>query len=227
MSFSYQVQRLPQSQDLLLKTKADLAKQNDFMTKMLVAQLKNQTPGNEFNADEMLKTIIGMMGTSQQLKTNELLQENIEVNRGVLNMMMGSYQGEVIEHDSDRFDFQGTEQDIFYKLPKNVSTAHLTLFDEKGKKFQDIELSTFDSNVVISDIPKGRYSFKIEGKDTDGNEVPGIESWIKSEITGIEYGDSGPILMAGDEQIGPLRRCKKFYPSLQPTKEPEKIDLQI
>lgn len=205
----------------------DVKEQLEFTTKLFLTQLNNQIPGNEADTDEMVRTIMGMMQTVQQVRTNILLEDGNSINSALYGAEIARFQGRLAEHSNPIFNFEGTSpQEFFIELPSGVEQANLLLTNGNERV-----------KIIPIDPTPGRKSIRWDGTDEQGEKVlKGIYGatlltqgsfgsndkgrfTIKSPITSVHFDDMNhPTLMSGDLEIENIERIyKNPHTTLQPS----------
>lgn len=176
------------------------ADQVQFAQKILLQQLKNQFPGNEFDATKMVESMMNMLQIAQNGQLNETQQKNLEMNRAMINNNLAMLQGRTIEFKSDKFDYAGGEQGITLVSPEPASIEYSIYREgDESPVFQGemrgqmgsnyIKWNGTDQNGEVQ--PEGIYRIYAVAKNDQGGVVD-IETRVVSKITTIDY-DSGSL----------------------------------
>ena len=183
----------------------------DFM-KLLLAQLEHQDPMNPqddaqfvsqlatFSSLEQLQTANG------NLETLALGQSNL-INSQALNLIGKN----ALVESGDTVHVQGGVPDsIVYSLPKEASSATLTVFGPDGAPVRtfDLDKSASGRTSLAWDgtdsngkpLADGDYRIEVTATDLDG--APMTVSLFQSlSIDGVNFGGTGIELISGDREI--------------------------
>lgn len=167
-----------------------------FAQKILLQQLKHQFPGNEFDANKMVESLMGMMQIAQHSQLNETQQQSLNLNKAMINYQIAGLQGKHVAHQSDTFDYYGQNQEMVFSLPPETVKAEIYVYE-------DGEVTPIYQERI--DATPGRHSFIWDGKTMNGtqadhgiynvfirakdheNQTVQADVNIHSEITDIDY----------------------------------------
>lgn len=213
MSFNYKsIDSIASASAVNQKAKESLKKQTELNQQMLCTMLKNQVPGNETNMSDVIQMTISTANASNQMRGNELLEQNIRLNHAIFSTMMGMFEGSVVDHKSNAFYHQGDSQSIRYEYPKDAQEVEIAVVDKSGGIVHIDTLSPDETQWIWNgkrtdgeEVPHGIYriSLKAINKEGEPTEAP---FWMRNKVTEILYDNDGkPILMAGRMPIGDLK----------------------
>jgi flagellar hook assembly protein FlgD len=172
-----------------------------FAQKILLQQLKNQFPGNEFDASKMVESLMGMLQIAQHSQLNETQQKSLDLNMAMMNHQLAALPGKMIEQKSDTFDYWGQDQKMVFNLSEKPAKTMAYIYKEG-------DTTPLFSNEIDAHI--GSNSFTWRGEDNNGEKASdGIynvfirsfdieghdlnpDTRIHSEITNIDY-SQGPL----------------------------------
>ncbi len=172
-----------------------------FAQKILLQQLKHQFPGNEFDANKMVESLMGMLQIAQNSQLNDTQQKSLDLNTSMINYQLASLQGKVVERRSDTFDYQGKDQTISYSLPADMKKVGVyvymdgdesPIFAQEADRFQGEHAFVWNGKMQNGEAaPHGLYNVFIRALDNENQDVP-TDARLHSEITGIDY-SQGPL----------------------------------
>lgn len=142
---------------------ADLSKNFDTFLSLLTTQLKNQDPLSPLDSNQFTQQLVQMSGVEQQIQSNALLQ-SIADNTGSGISTAVSLIGKTVKATSSTATLNGGSANWTYNLPSGVSDLKLTVVNSAGQ--------VVDA-VAPSDMSAGDHAFSWNGKDLNGNALPG------------------------------------------------------
>lgn len=212
-----------QSKNLSKMMTQNAGEQITFAQKILLQQLKNQFPGNEFDATKMVESLMGMMQIAQHSQLNETQQKSLDLNIAMMNQQLSSLAGKYVEQRSDTFDYRYGEQKVVYTLPAQGKEAIAVVYadgEERPLFAQQVEaeqgLNTFvwdGTNQNGEQMPAGLYNIFIRAKDGDNNDIP-VDMLLHTQITDIDY-TQGPLGIPYAGRV-PLFNFNKLLAQTQP-----------
>jgi flagellar hook assembly protein FlgD len=215
MSFNYQaIGSLHSVQNLNQNAKQAAQKQVDMSQKMLCAMLTNQVPGSETNMSDMLQMLLASTNAATQANSNELLEHNVRLNHAMFSTMMGQFQGQLVDHQGDAFDYKGAPQTIRYDYPDHAKTMQLAIVNEANQVVFSKVLESDENEFVwdgMSDqgdsVPHGLYKVAYQAFDDNMNEIEDDSLvWLQSKVTEVRFDQNNiPVLFANNLPVADIR----------------------
>lgn len=204
----------------------DIKEQIDFSTKLFLTQLQNQIPGDETDTNEMVRTLMGMMQATQQVKTNMLMEDQNVLGRQLHSLEMARLQGRMAEYEGDTFSYDGngSNQEFFATLPGGVAQAVMLIrngdsivqkimIDPKAGR-QKVIWDGTDSNG--DSVDSGVYQADLYAMDGHGTRSVSKLS-IVAPITSVMFDENHnkAYFMNGDVKIDSVDRFHRKYQQMQ------------
>lgn len=196
-----------------------VAKQIEGQNKLFIAYLKNQTPDDKNDPQQMMQNIMSMMQATQHIQTNKYLKESLDSQREQLNMSFGQYLGRTVEHKGHELNFTGEPCRMRLVLPDNIETAQMTITTPDGKNIVsklDPRQSTHNlmwdamDDETKKPYPPGKYVVTVTGEskniDTKTGKpfVKNGDVFVKNFIDTVLFDkDNIPVLYSGDVKLHP------------------------
>jgi flagellar hook assembly protein FlgD len=185
-------------------TEMDFEKQVELNTKLFLTYLKNQTPDDKVDTQQMMNTMLTMMTGSQQIKKNKILSDKYQLQKNMHQLTMHQYLGREVEYSGHYLPFQNQPVDIRVTLPQIPDKAYLVVVDQNGKLIQTLPLiQTVEPQSVAWDgmdrlgrrVSPGLYQVFVHGNSLDGQELTTDPS-VYLTIDEVEPGRNGgePVL---------------------------------
>jgi flagellar basal-body rod modification protein FlgD len=133
-----------------------------FAQKLLLKQLQCQTPDSSVDPNKMLDAMMGMLTIAQNSEMVKMQKQNMELQKALFYTSFSSFEGEVVEHTGNEFDYNDQDQEIVFNLPAKTDKATLAIYDERNQLVKRVEL----------DKKVGRNSFIWDGKSQNGEDCP-------------------------------------------------------
>lgn len=138
---------------------------DDFL-KLLLVQLQHQDPTAPMDSDKILSQTSQLASLEAASNTNKAIEKMAEQMKQTVNSNATSVIGKMgsLGHNAVLLQNGKSEYEIYF--PTEISSGKLEIQDKNKKVVQTIDLST------ISGDKKGILSFKWDGKDQYGEQVP-------------------------------------------------------
>jgi flagellar basal-body rod modification protein FlgD len=134
-----------------------------FLT-LLTTQLKNQDPTAPMDSNQFTQQLVQFSQVEQQIQTNSNLNSLLAQGSTMSAAYATSYLGKVVSVTNGQASLQDGAANWTYTLGATAGEANLTVTNDKGK-------------VVFTgpaaDKTAGTHSFAWNGKDNNGNALPG------------------------------------------------------
>ncbi len=188
---------------------ASLAETFDNFLVLLTTQLQNQDPLSPMDTNEFTRQLVDFTGVEQALKTNQKLDDLINLqNENKFNEAAG-FVGKLVEAETLVTGLTNGSATMTYSLPTNAATTTITIVDETGQTVRTLtgETSSGHHTIVWNgknengiDLPDGVYGFFVAAEDDEGNEVPAGQGTV-GDVTSVEIADGELFLNLGELQI--------------------------
>lgn len=134
-----------------------------FLT-LLTTQLKNQDPTAPMDSNQFTQQLVQFSQVEQQIQTNTNLNSLLAQGSTMSAAYATSYLGKMVSVTNGQASLQDGAANWTYTLGATASEASLTITNDKGR-------------VVFTgpaaDKTAGTHSFTWNGKDNNGNALPG------------------------------------------------------
>ena len=173
----------------------------DGFLKILIAQLKNQTPDNTLSTNQFIMEIT-MFAQLQQLVNMNTTLTNLE-NQNQNNSYAASLLGKNIMTNSATITVNGTSvSPVAYSLSQPAADVKATVVDPNGNTIvtqdlgpQSAGTKTFQWNgrgVNGSYISNGTYTVEFSATDSHGNPIPVSKN--AGTVTSVQFTPNGAVL---------------------------------
>lgn len=192
----------------LLSGPEELGK-DDFL-RLLVTQLQYQDPLDPLDAQDFASQLAEFTAMEQQLVTNELLADQIEMSTAAMiesqnSVAIGLIGSGVITTGSET-QISGSGDDSAYVATTGPATVRITLTDANGDAVARVDHSVEAEGVHRVDLGDAAEGFD-PGVYTISVEVIGAAEGVTATslasgvVQGVRWGDSGPVLVVGEREI--------------------------
>lgn len=180
---------------------------DDFL-KLMISQLKNQDPLNPMDGTAYASQLAEFSSLEQLTNLNSAIKDNLSANlqltQSVNNTMVATLIGKEAKIGGNSLQLTGQESiTLGYSLPANVLSANVKIYNEKGALIKVIENAPLNagSNKLsweCSDnngdkLPNGNYTFEVEAKNMNGNDLK-INTYTIGMIDGVRFTENGTVL---------------------------------
>jgi len=182
-------------------------KQEDFL-KLLVTQLQHQDPLDPLDAQDFASQLAEFTAMEQQILTNQLLEAQIQMNSATMiesqNSVAIGLIGSGIVSEGDQVELSGSSDDAVFIATNGPASVRVRVFDASGAEVLTLDQSLTGEGVQSIDlgnagIAAGRYTVSVE--ILGGAEGVTARPLSSGVVTGIRWGDTGPVLVVGSEEI--------------------------
>jgi flagellar basal-body rod modification protein FlgD len=183
---------------------------NTFL-KILTTQLQNQDPTAPMDSNQFTQELVEFSGVEQQLNTNNLLQQLVNLNGGATGVksLLG-YVGSYVEAPAtnNQILIQNSQANFSYTLPSAAQSVTLTIKNSAGNTVASMSGPTASgANTVVwngqdssgNQLSDGLYTLSVAATDTSGNALTATNYQIIGQVTGVQSADSS----GNDLMIGP------------------------
>lgn len=182
----------------------------DTFLKLLSTQLKYQDPFQPIENTEFLAQLAQFSSLEQLLNINGNLQANFLIIQSMNNSIAATLVGKTAKaYGNTVWVNEEGNSSINYKLD-SFAKVTIKIYDEDDNLVRTIntEWQNAGENEVIWDgknnngmkVPEGKYTFKVEATDANGNKV-NVTPFIKGKITGVRFTENGAVFLINGLEI--------------------------
>ncbi len=181
----------------------------DFL-RLLVTQLQYQDPLDPLDAQDFASQLAEFTAMEQQLLTNELLEAQIDMSSASMiesqnSIAIGMIGNDVVA-DGDRAVLSGSSSDAVYLATSGAASLQVSVQDASGQVVASTTTAVPGDGVhrvplgeAAEDLEPGTYTVVVELVEApEGVTARSLSSGI---VQGVRWGDSGPVLVVGSEEI--------------------------
>jgi flagellar basal-body rod modification protein FlgD len=192
-----------------------LAQDFDTFLTLLTTQLRNQSPTDPLNANEMTAQLVQFASVEQQIQANRNLERLVSMQVASQMLASAPLLGTTVQVESDRAPLQSGAAEIRVPRANGVSEARVTVFDANNRVLRQETLSLTggdatwrwngrDSNGTV--MPDGAYRVAVQGTPTGGAARP-LPFTVAGRVTGLEPQQGNMALALGSLTV-PLDRVR-------------------
>lgn len=185
-----------------------LADDFDSFLLLLTTQLQNQDPTEPLDTNEFTNQLVNFAGVEQTIKTNEHLENLINLSQSDKSTELLAYIGRTVDFDSDTISLENGTADFAYELSQNAENAAIiitdpitgeTLFNADAENTAGVHRYSWDGigNDGV-DIPDGQYNITISAIDAQGNSIT-TGSYSSGRVNEVAFIDGQTVLRVGEE----------------------------
>jgi flagellar basal-body rod modification protein FlgD len=191
----------------------------DQFLRLLTTQLQNQDPLSPMDSSEFTSQLVQFSNVEQSIKTNSFLEKLLTMQTLNLTALGVSFIGKDVEVAGKFFQTDGVKPvSMSYDMPVGADKGTISIVDKDG-------------NVVFTqnaDLAPGRHNFTWDGKDTNGNAVPGgkyelrvgaqtstkaalnVITFVPGHVNGLESADNGSLMLNVDGVLVSMTDVRKI-----------------
>ncbi len=181
---------------------------DDFM-KLMIAQLKNQDPLNPMDGTEFAAQLAQFSSLEQLSNLNQNVMDSIQANyyltQSINNTLTATLIGKDVKISGNVINYTGGDDArIGYELPHNAVSTTVKIYNEAGDVVKTIEnvpmtagshkLSWDFTDDDGNSVAEGKYTFKVEAKDSSGNDIE-VTNNVYGSIEGVKFTENGTMLI--------------------------------
>lgn len=203
------------------KAKNELGK-DDFM-KLMSAQLKHQDPISPMKNQEMAAQLAQFSALEQMMNVNQNLEKMAAGQKPSEHMIAASLIGKRVTTDQAHIALEKDGQpEVPFTVPADAKQVNLAIVDQKGEVVRELELGEMKQgpqsvrwdgkNKSGMQQPKGEYSYKITGLDTEGKPM-NFNADSSGIVTGVSF-EAGKSMLHVDGKKIPIEKIGKIEADL-------------
>lgn len=189
-----------------------------FLT-LLTTQLRNQSPTDPLDTNQMTNQLVQFASVEQQIAMNQNLERLISLQQAGQVTAAAPLVGRRAEVESDRVALQDGTAEIRLPAAGTARRAEIRILDAAGRvlRQQDQALGTeptgwtWDGRSAAGQrLPDGAYRVTVTGRGANGEAVP-LAFGVTGTITGAERRGGEMVLAMGPLGIG-FDRLRRLLP---------------
>lgn len=196
---------------------ATLSNNFDTFLTILTAQIQNQDPLEPMDSTQFTQQLVQFSGVEQQIRANSQLETLIKTTNSSAGAALSGYLGQEAVVDSAGAQFTGDPIKWQYELPKEASSATITVTDAAGKvlysKTGETKAGTheFTWNGELNKGGKASvdqpYWISVVAEDANKKAITPVHSLV-TKITGVDltYGEPALTTPAGVFAFSDIKR---------------------
>ena len=160
-----------------------LAETFDNFLLLLTTQLQNQDPLSPMDTNEFTQQLVAFTEVEQSIKTNDRLEQLIDLQLGNQLTSAASYIGRSVEAESEFLSLDGGQATLTYGLNATAARTTIQIQDESGQVVRTIGGET----------DPGLHRLDWDGTDDGGNQLP---DGVYRAVVGAVDGNDAPVSVA-------------------------------
>jgi len=188
----------------LVGTGEDLGK--DEFLQLLVAQLRYQDPLNPMEAQEFASQLAEFSGLEQQIKTNDLLEAQVNAQAELVSGLQTSAALSAIGHTvlavGNTMEVVGDGSDqLTFDLPADADVT-IRFRDENGNLVHTMDAgakSAGRQQLDLEGLSQGTYTVEVEAVGADGPVT--ATTFTSGRVEGVRWGPDGLVFVIGGREV--------------------------
>lgn len=182
---------------------------NTFLT-LLTTQLRNQSPTDPLDTNQLTNQLVQFASVEQQIAMNRNLDRLVALQQASQVTAAAPLIGQRAEVESDRITLQEGRGEIRLPAAGAARMATITLLDAAGRTLRH-ESATLASgptgwswngrDLAGRALADGAYAVRVTGRGANGEEVP-LAFTVAGRVTGAERRDGAMRLSLGGLDVG-------------------------
>jgi len=175
----------------------------DAFLRLLVTQMQHQDPLDPQSNEEFVAQLAQFTQLEKMTEANESLDSLYLAIASMNNASMTQLLGMDVVAYGDSFNYEGSgEETLHYDASSDVSTSTLTVTDESGSVIWSEDLGSLEagegtitwdgSTISGATAEAGKYTFTIDGYDSDGDDVE-VTEMLHGEVDGMSFDTGTPV----------------------------------
>jgi flagellar basal-body rod modification protein FlgD len=146
---------------------------NNFLT-LLTTQLKNQSPTDPLDTNQMTAQLVQFASVEQQIAMNKNLEQMVSLQQAAQLTAAAPMLGQRVEVSGDQLPLQGGSATVRLPEAGNARTARVAVMDSSGKTVREAQ------------VPLGTAAqeWRWDGRDSTGEQLP--DGAYKVAVTGAD-----------------------------------------
>jgi flagellar basal-body rod modification protein FlgD len=189
-----------------------LAKDFDTFLTLLTTQLRNQSPTDPLNVNEMTAQLVQFATVEQQILANRQLERLVALQRAAQVTAAAPLLGAVVEAESDLLPLAGGEARL--RLAASEAPLRIRITDGTGRVLREEEVPPGGPRLWQWDgreadgrpVPDGAYRVAVLARGADGTPRPAGFT-VLGRVSGIEPNEKGVSVLLNGVAV-PLERVR-------------------
>lgn len=170
----------------------------DEFLKMLVAQLKNQSPLNPMDGTDFAAQLAQFSTVEQVMNMASRMGAMADSISAMNNAQMSNLIGNEATVQTNKFRVDGARSTLTYDLAAATQKGTVKIYNSSGIPVKTINLGSQSAgantlNWDSSGLDSGTYTFDVSATDKNGTAVK-TTTMMTGTITGISYKDGTPYI---------------------------------
>lgn len=188
----------------LLGTGEDLGK--DEFLQLLVAQLRYQDPLNPMEAQEFASQLAEFSGLEQQIKTNELLEAQVNTQADLIQGLQTGSALSAIGHtvlavgNTTEVVGDGSDQ-LTFDLAADADVT-IRFSDENGNVVHTMDAGALNAGrqqLDLQGLGAGTYTVEVDAVGADGAVT--ATTYTSGRVEGVRWGPNGLVFVIGGREV--------------------------
>ena len=181
----------------------------DFL-RLLVTQLQHQDPLDPLDAQDFASQLAEFTALEQQLNTNELIEQQIELTSASMvesqNSVAIGLIGNGIVAEGNQVELTGEAGDSAYIHTSGPATVTVEVLDASGSVVLTTSVAVTEDGLhevelgcACDGLAAGLYTLQVQvAAGTTGVTARPLSSGV---VQGVRWGDDGPVLVVADTEV--------------------------
>ncbi len=179
----------------------------DEFLQLLVAQLRYQDPLNPMEAQEFSSQLAEFSGLEQQIRTNELLEAQVNVQADLIAGLQTSSALAAIGHtvlaQGNTFEvIADTPSTVTFDLAADATDVTVNVLDAGGAIVRTIDaggMSAGRQRLDLEGLEAGTYTLEVAATGADG--AVAATTYTSGQVEGVRWGSAGLVFVIGGQEI--------------------------
>ncbi|MCC6475830.1 hypothetical protein IT157_02135, partial [bacterium] len=197
-----------------LGSRTDSLDQMDFL-QMLMAQLQAQDPLSPLSGEEYAAQLAQFSSVQELQKIETALTQSLESNllmtQSINSNLAAALAGKTVRAQTTTIDLAAAgSATMQFSLPSAATELSVDILDADGEVMRTISLTSHNAGDVSAQwdgrdadgvrVPEGSYSFRVNAKDADGNEITAT-TFVEGVVDAVNYENGLVTLMINGNSV--------------------------
>lgn len=146
---------------------------NNFLS-LLTTQLKNQSPTDPLDTNQMTNQLVQFASVEQQISMNKNLEQMVSLQQAAQLTAAAPLMGQRVEVEGDSLPLQNGTATVRLPAAGNARTAQVTVTDSAGRKLREAQVP----------LSQSAQDWQWDGRDASGNKL--ADGAYKVAVTGAD-----------------------------------------
>jgi flagellar basal-body rod modification protein FlgD len=199
-----------------------LAQDFDTFLTLLTTQLRNQSPTDPLDANEMTAQLVQFASVEQQIAANRNLERLVALQSASQMLAAAPLLGATVEVAGDALPLQGGRAELRVPRADGVAEAQVAVLDQTGRVLRQETLPLDRAGALWRwdgrdsagrTLPDGAYRVSVVGAQP-GEAARPLPFTVVGRVTGLEQ-DGGQVALAMGGLTATLDRVRMVQPAAQ------------